>query len=99
MDQRTPERVNSDVAARVTDPVCGMQVVPDTHAPHADFAEHSFFFCSSGCRSKFVAKSWPVSQSRGQSGRAGRHLHLPDAPEVRGTMPGSCPKCGMALEP
>jgi Cu+-exporting ATPase len=41
--------------ARVTDPVCGMRVdAASTPHRHAD-GERVDYFCSAGCRSKFIA--------------------------------------------
>ena len=86
--------------AAMKDPVCGMDVTPDRVAGGS--AEHSgttYWFCSRGCREKFVADptgyvgppSTPVSDTRTYT--------CPMHPEVRQIGPGSCPKCGMALEP
>src|SRR5512138_1675995 len=77
-----------------------MDVTPDQAAGGS--AAHSgttYWFCSPGCREKFVADptrylgppSTPVSDSRTYT--------CPMHPEVRQIGPGSCPKCGMALEP
>jgi Cu+-exporting ATPase len=89
----------------VTDPVCGMRVDPHTTPHRAEHAGQPFYFCSAGCRTKFVANP-------------ARYLGGPDAPKLRaepvapGTVytcpmhlqvrqvgPGTCPICGMALEP
>ena len=87
------------------DPVCGMKVDPAT-SPHRYTHEgRSYFFCSAGCRNKFMADP-------------GKYLSKADAdqppatpvpketiytcpmhPEVRQIGPGACPICGMALEP
>jgi len=42
-------------AAGVLDPVCGMTVDPHTARHRADHSGHSYYFCSSGCRTKFIA--------------------------------------------
>jgi len=43
-------------AGKVLDPVCGMTVDPETTAHRAEFDGKPFFFCSAGCRTKFVAE-------------------------------------------
>jgi Cu+-exporting ATPase len=85
-----------------TDPVCGMKVNPDTTAHHAEHAGQTFHFCSNGCRTRFEADPAKYLSPRREEAPAGR----PDAiytcpmhPEVRQVGPGSCPICGMALEP
>src|SRR5215203_6092836 len=40
----------------VKDPVCGMSVDPNTAKHRAEHAGHPYFFCSAGCRTKFVAE-------------------------------------------
>jgi Cu+-exporting ATPase len=39
----------------VTDPVCGMQINPDTAAASADHNGQTYWFCSTGCNDAFVA--------------------------------------------
>ncbi|WP_243445854.1 heavy metal translocating P-type ATPase [Polymorphobacter arshaanensis] len=87
---------------QVTDPVCGMRVDPDTTAHHADHAGHSYHFCSAGCRAKFVAD--PARYLAPEADAAlvaaeGAIWTCPMHPEIRQPGPGSCPICGMALEP
>ena len=85
------------------DPVCGMDVVPG-QAPGGS-AEHggrTYWFCSKSCREKFVAdpKRY-VNAAAAPTPASGdeRTYTCPMHPEVRQAGPGSCPKCGMALEP
>jgi len=86
------------------DVVCGMTVGPDT--PHrATHAGRAYRFCSAGCRAKFEAdparylapKPAPRPPSPA-SDPAGEYT-CPMHPEIRRPGPGSCPICGMALEP
>ncbi len=93
----------ADVAAlaQVKDPVCGMTVDPVTSKHLAVHAGTTYHFCGGGCRTKFEA-----DPARYLSPRAAPALAKPGAtytcpmhPEVRQIGPGSCPKCGMALEP
>ena len=96
----------ADVASdgKVTDPVCGM-TVDSARAIHCQHAGHTYHFCSAGCRSKFVAtpdKYLVPSGNRvqpAQEAAVGAFYTCPMHPEVRQVGPGSCPKCGMALEP
>ena len=87
----------------VKDPVCGMQVDPAKTAHRAEHDGQSYFFCSSGCKSKFIAD--PVSNTIGQAkpavppAAAGTIYTCPMHPQIRQSGPGSCPICGMALEP
>jgi len=88
---------------RVTDPVCGMSVDPQTTPHRHEHAGHSYFFCSDRCRAKFVAapahylKSEPTSKQ--QPAPAGTIYTCPMHPQIRQPGPGHCPICGMALEP
>ena len=84
------------------DPVCGMQVDPAATQHHAEHAGHAYHFCSAGCQSKFVAdpdayfgdKPKPASMAT-----PGAIWTCPMHPQIRQQGPGSCPICGMALEP
>jgi Cu+-exporting ATPase len=92
-----------DDAAEHRDPVCGMTVDPQTAPHHADHQGEVFHFCSAGCRDKFVAD--PDRYPR--EGAGSNHDDVPEGtiytcpmhPEIRQVGPGSCPICGMALEP
>jgi Cu+-exporting ATPase len=90
-----------------TDPVCGMTVADD--AP-LQFTHDGvdYRFCSAGCREKFARDPAaylnktdtrkPAPQSPVQAGAAAEWT-CPMHPEVVRSEPGSCPICGMALEP
>ncbi len=84
----------------VHDPVCGMAVDPAKTAHHAEHAGHPYHFCSTGCRTKFVAdpKRY-LSEPKPVEAPAGTIWTCPMHPEVRQDHPGACPICGMALEP
>ncbi len=100
----------SDVAIAVKDPVCGMNVTPATAKHRVDHAGKTQFFCCAGCAEKF--KSDPgkyLNPARPDSNLI--TLATPSArpqpveytcpmhPEIIRPKPGSCPICGMALEP
>jgi P-type Cu+ transporter len=90
-----------DAEAAVLDPVCGMTVDPEK-APHRhDYRHHSYYFCSAGCRGKFVADppKYLKPSAAAEPMPEGAIYTCPMHPEVRHSGPGSCPICGMALEP
>ncbi len=87
-------------AITVTDPVCGMQVNPATSKHRFEHAGTTFHFCSAGCERRFEAD--PDVYLRPQAparGRTDATYTCPMHPEIRQQGPGSCPICGMALEP
>src|SRR5882724_3475538 len=91
-----------DGKATVRDPVCGMTVDPATSKHRFDYRGETFHFCSAGCRTKFAAD--PVSYLEKDSKPKaavpeGAIYTCPMHPEIRQVGPGSCPICGMALEP
>ena len=89
-------------AAGVTDPVCGMTVDPATAKHSAEFEGETFHFCCAGCRDKFL--SAPAAWRDGTPPPAapapeGTLYTCPMDPEIVQEGPGTCPICGMALEP
>ncbi len=90
-------------ALPIKDPVCGMTVDPATSKHQAEHAGRPYFFCSAGCRTKFVAD--PDRYIGGAPGAQtapaaeGAIYTCPMHPQIRQVGPGSCPICGMALEP
>jgi Cu+-exporting ATPase len=86
--------------APAIDPVCGMSVDPATSKHRAEHAGESFHFCSAGCRTKFVADpARYLDPAEPEPMPEGTVYTCPMHPEVRQVGPGSCPICGMALEP
>ncbi len=84
-----------------TDPVCGMQVSPDTEFKTVHQGRE-YRFCSAHCLHKFQQD--PQRYVEGGAREApqaapGTLYTCPMDPEVRQEEPGNCPKCGMALEP
>jgi len=89
-------------ASGVKDPVCGMTVDPATAAHRADHDGETYYFCSAGCREKFVAdpaRYLNHASAPNEDAAAGTIWTCPMHPEVRQDHPGACPICGMALEP
>jgi P-type Cu+ transporter len=91
-------------AGTVTDPVCGMTVDPAKSPHRHDHRHTTYHFCSAGCRTKFAAdpekylddaKAEPAAEAVAE----GTIYTCPMHPDVRQIGPGSCPICGMALEP
>ena len=84
------------------DPVCGMDVDPHTAKHRADHAGHTYYFCSARCRERFVAdpaKFLAAEATKPAPVPEGTIYTCPMHPEIRQVGPGSCPICGMALEP
>ncbi|MDF2095855.1 heavy metal translocating P-type ATPase [Aquibaculum arenosum] len=86
---------------QVVDPVCGMSVDPATAQHHTQHAGKDYYFCSAGCRRKFLGapEGYLSGKKPAAEGPPDAIYTCPMHPEVRQVGPGSCPKCGMALEP
>ncbi|MGD9538106.1 MAG: heavy metal translocating P-type ATPase [Alphaproteobacteria bacterium] len=83
------------------DPVCGMSVDPHKTAHRAAHAGRTYYFCSAGCRAKFEAspERYLAREAAATPAPEGAIYTCPMHPEIRQKGPGSCPICGMALEP
>src|SRR5216117_2077995 len=92
------------------DPVCGMTVDPDTTPHRLERDGQAHFFCSRGCRERFrqhaeghrdlAPAATAHEHGRGhETARAPAEWTCPMHPEVVRNAPGTCPICGMALEP
>ena len=85
------------------DPVCGMTVTlkPDTRTEA--FGGKDFHFCSGKCQTTFQADPWFYASGRAAGRKkvapANVQYTCPMHPEIIRDAPGSCPICGMALEP
>jgi len=112
-----PDAATMDQA---TDPVCGMKVDPSVAEHAVDHRGEQFYFCSAGCKGKFLADpsqysghGFPDRAAGGRAEHATEPEHgqttpsegesveytCPMHPEIRQDGPGTCPICGMALEP
>lgn len=86
------------------DPVCGMTVKHDAQY-QATYAGAQYFFCSSACQKRFEADPTRYVEEQCKSAldeaeaTPGTTYTCPMHPEIRQDHPGTCPKCGMALEP
>jgi len=93
--------IKQDKADELTDPVCGMNVSIDADIQQ-QYNGETYRFCSEHCHEKFKrspeeylsSSSNRPNQSPGKSGLYTCPMH----PEIQQQGPGSCPKCGMALE-
>ena len=86
----------------VKDPVCGMDVDPATAEHKADYKGETYYFCSGRCRERFVAEPERFLTPQAHPAEAvpeGTEYTCPMHPEIRQIGPGTCPICGMALEP
>ena len=86
-------------AGTLIDPVCGMTVKPES--PHATDRDGVHYrFCSAKCKTKFDAEpARYLDPQPAEPAIAGAEYTCPMHPEIRQIGPGTCPKCGMALEP
>ena len=105
---------SSDSDKPLTDPVCGMTVTEETEHRYV-YAGSEYLFCSDSCRGKFAADPdtylHPEEKTADEESGSGTYCAdnscdidtslytCPMHPEVQQTGPGTCPKCGMALEP
>ena len=91
------------------DPVCGMKV-SRASVHHHGHEGQTYFFCSAGCKAKFVAEpdkfvhtppGAPIVSAppSGSLAPAGALYTCPMHPEIVKPAPGDCPICGMALVP
>jgi P-type Cu+ transporter len=86
--------------AGATDPVCGMSVDPATAKASAEHNGQTFYFCCQGCKTKFTADPDKYLKPRAaEPAIEGAIYTCPMHPEIRQQGPGTCPICGMALEP
>ncbi len=84
----------------VRDPVCGMRVEPETAKNSSRYNGHDYHFCSSRCRQRFDADPARYLTPAPPHSRATTGLWTcPMHPQIQRAGPGSCPICGMALEP
>src|SRR5690348_16124247 len=86
------------------DPVCGMTVDPASARASSVHNGQTYYFCCPSCKAKFEADPAryigpaPVAAPAAPA-PAGTKYTCPMHPEIISNSPGTCPKCGMALEP
>jgi Cu+-exporting ATPase len=92
----------SSAPAQAIDPVCGMTVDPATAPASTEYQGKTYYFCCPHCLEKFrtnpqrYLSGVPAPAAPASSGAI---YTCPMHPEIEQDHPGSCPKCGMALEP
>src|SRR3990167_3621825 len=90
-------------AETATDPVCGMKVKIAGAKNTTVHEGHTYYFCNPKCLQKFTAEPdrylKPAEAVPAPSVAPGTIFTCPMHPEIRQVGPGSCPICGMALEP
>jgi Cu+-exporting ATPase len=97
------EQDNSARAESVIDPVCGMTVAVNAGKPTAAYSGTDYHFCGQSCKKRFEAD--PVfylsgNHKKKQKAAPKNALYTcPMDPEIVQEGPGTCPVCGMALEP
>ena len=93
------------IKKELTDPVCGMTVTPKDSFGSYNFEGKDYFFCSEKCKKNFVENPDKYIRNLQQinnsvsSSPAKVIYTCPMHPEIQKDSPGSCPICGMALEP
>ena len=103
-------QLTSDTDTQLKDPVCGMDVTTDSEH-HLSHDDHDYYFCSRHCEEKFEASpdtylntapvqdSYCPDDSCSLTPSSAATYTCPMHPEIEQKGPGSCPRCGMALEP
>src|SRR5690349_10835689 len=90
------------VPCQAKDPVCGMSVDPATTRHRTEYAGREYVFCGARCRERFIAEPERFVGDKPAPTPAAAEGALwtcPMHPEIVREGPGSCPICGMALEP
>ena len=92
-----------DAVETATDPVCGMTVPKTKPSRLVKYQSHTYFFCGKSCEDKFRndPKRYldPPTRNAADEAPLGVPYTCPMHPEIVQDGPGSCPICGMALEP
>ncbi len=94
-------------AGKVTDPVCGMSVTLGKGKPSLKYKGEEFHFCSPKCHDKFetdpyfyvTGNSRKKKVMEAEQSSKGALYTCPMHPQIVQEGPGTCPICGMALEP
>lgn len=96
------KNVNATDTSTLKDPVCGMNVSESEAKGKVDYEGTTYLFCSDKCVKKFKSDPerylHPEDHPQDAGPPADRYI-CPMHPEISQDHPGSCPICGMALEP
>ncbi|MCB1438936.1 MAG: heavy metal translocating P-type ATPase [Nitratireductor sp.] len=103
----TPEEIHKAATVpmdgKVKDIVCGMTVTLGKGKPSLKYKDEEYHFCNPKCRTKFEAD--PVfyltghNKLKAKAAPKNAIYTCPMDPEIVQEGPGTCPICGMALEP
>ncbi len=98
-NQDTQHETSSEATA--IDPVCGMTVEIKKAADQFEYKGTDYYFCAKKCGAKFRENPESFLNRKKQAPDLSdkRVYTCPMDPEVEQIGPGTCPKCGMALEP
>jgi P-type Cu+ transporter len=88
-------------AGGAIDPVCGMSVDPNNAKHQLEHDAQTYYFCSAGCKAKFLADpaKYLTTAKAAEPVTPGAIYTCPMHPQIQQIGPGTCPICGMALEP
>jgi len=96
------ETAGTGTTPTVTNPVCGMEILPSDAVGTHTYNGRTYYFCNESCLERFREDPRRyLEPARGDQPPAapGTDYICPMDPEIRQSEPGACPKCGMALEP
>lgn len=86
--------------SKAIDPVCGMTIDPQTAAGSFTYKDTEYFFCAIGCLNRFREDPEKfLAPKKEEPVKEGVEYTCPMHPEILQIGPGSCPLCGMVLEP
>jgi P-type Cu+ transporter len=97
LTRHKPEPIRTEI-----DPVCGMTVDPDHAAGSYEYQGKTYYFCNPHCLHRFredPEKFLHKTSAPPVEAKPGQKYTCPMHPEIVRDGPGSCPICGMALEP
>src|ERR1051325_4540032 len=84
----------------VVDPVCGMTVDPENAAGSYEYKGKTYYFCAQHCLHRFAKDPEGfLNPTAPKPATKAQQYTCPMHPEITRDAPGSCPICGMALEP
>lgn len=81
-----------------------MEVTPEDAAASSEYHGKRYYFCNESCLEQFQANPeafliTPSARAKTQADDSTAIYTCPMHPDIRQRGPGTCPKCGMALEP
>ncbi|HEX2270157.1 MAG TPA: heavy metal translocating P-type ATPase [Pyrinomonadaceae bacterium] len=97
LTRHKPEPIKTEI-----DPVCGMTVDPNHAAGSYEYQGKTYYFCNPHCLHRFredPEKFLQKTSAPPVEAKPGQKYTCPMHPEIVRDGPGSCPICGMALEP